>query len=172
MSRHRDVRNRTYSYDEVEVEVERRIASDGEAYTREEFVDYYGGIDQWMKAPPELAASVTKKKKKKKKKKKNKNSNANTNVNTGSDTSTPTSPAVDPQRNDNNNNNNNRKNNIGNNAKGKSPEEKLLEVTARTTQPDNSGSTNGNEFSTTIAATADGRTGHDLPPQSVLDVSD
>ena len=53
MSRHRNYRNRTFSYDEVEAEVERRIDADGTAYTREEFIGYYGGDAEWKRAPPE-----------------------------------------------------------------------------------------------------------------------
>ena len=33
---------------------ERRQADDGHWYTEEEFVDYYGGLSEWEKAPREI----------------------------------------------------------------------------------------------------------------------
>jgi hypothetical protein len=52
-------------------EPDRRIADDGKHYTRDEFIDYYGGTDEWLRAPPApLGKEIEEKKKKKKKKKK------------------------------------------------------------------------------------------------------
>ena len=72
MSRHRDYRNRTYSYDEVVVEVERRLDEDGTPYTRDEFIDFYGGTVEWLVAPPYFPPDSKKKNKKKNKKGKKK----------------------------------------------------------------------------------------------------